>query len=67
MIQIGKDIRVEAKEYKGKFYVHLRRWYEKDGEWLPGAKGISLSMDEWKELVEKFSGICEDVTKETKE
>jgi hypothetical protein len=64
MIQIGKDIRIEANEYKGKFYIHIRRYYEKDGEWLPGAKGIALNESEWKEFLDKYQEICDDVKKE---
>lgn len=63
MIQIGKDIRVEASEYKGKFYVGIRRWYEKDGEWLPGNKGISMTQDEWNEFLEHFADIKSDIDK----
>lgn len=61
MIQIGKDIRIEASEYKGKFYIGIRRWYEKDGEWLPGNKGINLTEAEWNELLEHFEEIKMDI------
>lgn len=64
MVQIGKDIRVEASEYKGRFYVSIRKWYEKEGEWKPSPKGITMSMDEWMELVGKFDEIKADVVKE---
>ena len=61
MIQIGKDIRIEASEFKGKFYIGIRRWYEKDGEWLPGNKGINVTEAEWKEIVENFDKIKADI------
>jgi len=63
MIQIGKDIRVEEKEFNGKSYIHIRRWYEKDGEMLPGAKGISLTEEEWSEFSSKFDDIKNDINK----
>jgi len=61
MIQIGKDIRIEASEFKGKFYIGIRRWYEKDGEWLPGNKGINLTEAEWNEMLEHFEEIKADI------
>lgn len=61
MVNIGsRNIRVSAQEWKGRFMVHIRSYYEKDGEMLPG-KGIALSMDEWKEFQEKFEEIKEDI------
>ena len=64
MIDIGsRNIRVSAQEWKGNFMVHIRSYYEKDGEMLPG-KGIALKMEEWNEFVEKFDEIREDIKKE---
>ena len=67
MIQIGKDVRVEASEYKGKFYINIRRWYEADGEWKPGNKGIALTISEWKEFIDKLEDIYIDIREETAE
>jgi hypothetical protein len=63
MIEInnGKGlIRVQKNEYKGKYYIDIRKFYEdKDsGEWLPTKKGISIPID----LAQK---IIEAITKET--
>ena len=33
--------------FKGKAMVNIREYFEKDGEWLPTKKGISLTKDSW--------------------
>lgn len=37
-------------EFRGKIYVDVREYYEKDGEMLPGKKGISLTVEQWEKL-----------------
>ena len=67
MVEIGKrNIRVYTQEYKGRWYVHIRTWYEKDGEMRPG-KGAALNMDEWREFVEQFPAIKEMINQEADE
>ena len=64
MITIGKrNIRVQAQEYKGRFFIHIRQWFEKDGEMLPG-KGIALNVEEWIEFKERFEDIVEMIESE---
>lgn len=60
MIEIGNDIRVEVSEFKGKKYIGIRKWYEKDGKMLPG-KGISMTPEAWNEFVSKWDEIKKDV------
>ncbi|EPX71442.1 transcription coactivator PC4 [Schizosaccharomyces octosporus yFS286] len=39
--------RVTLSDFRGTTYVHIREYYEKDGEMLPGKKGIALNPNEW--------------------
>jgi hypothetical protein len=43
--------RVTVSTYRGKVRVDIREYYQDEGEWKPGRKGISLGMDQWGELV----------------
>ena len=42
--------RAEVSVFKGKQYVGIREYYEKDGQQLPGKKGISLPADQFATL-----------------
>ncbi|KAJ0175667.1 hypothetical protein K1T71_008826 [Dendrolimus kikuchii] len=42
---------VKLREFKGKMYVDIREFYEKNGELLPGKKGISMTPDQWRKLL----------------
>lgn len=43
--------------------VDLREYYQKDGNWLPGSKGLSLTEDQWNVLVSKMVDISEALIK----
>jgi hypothetical protein len=45
---LTKNKRVSISSFKGKAMVNIREFWEKDGEWLPTKKGISLTKDVWK-------------------
>ncbi|KAL4590433.1 hypothetical protein LXL04_003362 [Taraxacum kok-saghyz] len=47
---VSKNRRVSVRNWQGKVFVDIREFYMKDGKQMPGKKGISLSMDQWKEL-----------------
>ena len=61
MIQIGKDIRIDSTEFKGKEYVVIRRYYNDNGEMKPGRQGINLKREEWQEICDRFEEIKEHV------
>ncbi|MCL7027951.1 hypothetical protein MKW94_015960 [Papaver nudicaule] len=48
--EISKNRRVSVRNWQGKIVVDIREFYTKDGQELPGKKGISLTMDQWNVL-----------------
>jgi len=56
-VQISKLKFARLNEFKGKKYVDIRNFYEKDGKRMPTGKGISLNLDEW----EKFKGLISEI------
>lgn len=53
----GSSRRVAVSEFKGKVYVGVREFYEKDGQSLPGAKGLSMTVDQWRRLVDGIPAV----------
>ncbi|KAL4869960.1 hypothetical protein BDV12DRAFT_166727 [Aspergillus spectabilis] len=49
--EINKSRRLTISAFRGKVMVSLREYYEKDGEQLPGKKGISLPIDQFSTLL----------------
>lgn len=60
VISEKKNIKIQAQKWKGNWKIHIRQWYEKDGEELPG-KGITLSVEEWAKFIENFELIKEEI------
>lgn len=54
---LDKNRVVKVRSFKGKAYIDIREYYLKDGEMLPGKKGISLSPVQWKKLLENVDEI----------
>ncbi|KAK1141372.1 hypothetical protein N8T08_009163 [Aspergillus melleus] len=55
--EISKMRRVTISTFRGKTMVNIREYYEKDGQELPGKKGISLPLDQFASLVTLLPGI----------
>ncbi|XP_055705217.1 RNA polymerase II transcriptional coactivator [Phlebotomus papatasi] len=51
---------VKINEFRGRQMVDIREYYEKDGELLPGKKGISLTPLQWKKLL----GLGDEINKQ---
>jgi len=49
--------RVGVSEFKGQNLIGIREYYEKDGEHLPGKKGISLTVDQYKAFLKAIPEI----------
>ncbi|XP_055625761.1 RNA polymerase II transcriptional coactivator [Toxorhynchites rutilus septentrionalis] len=59
--QLDRNRKVTVSEFKNKVYVNVREYYEKDGKQLPGKKGISLTVSQWKKLLESADEINEKI------
>ncbi|XP_028162260.1 RNA polymerase II transcriptional coactivator [Ostrinia nubilalis] len=57
----GKKL-VKVREFKGKVYVDVREFYEKNGDLLPGKKGISLTPEQWRKLLSLGDEINETIS-----
>ncbi|KAL4903740.1 hypothetical protein BDW74DRAFT_38956 [Aspergillus multicolor] len=55
--EISKMRRVTISSFRGKAMVSIREYYEKNGEELPGKKGISLPIDQFSALLTLLPGI----------
>ncbi|GAB1606128.1 hypothetical protein Ahia01_000895200, partial [Argonauta hians] len=50
MFQLSKMRYATVSEFRGKVLIGIREYYEADGELRPGKKGISLNVEQWKNL-----------------
>ncbi|KAJ5122858.1 RNA polymerase II transcriptional coactivator KELP [Penicillium atrosanguineum] len=55
--EISKMRRVTISSFRGKNMVNVREYYEKDGQELPGKKGISMPMDQFSALIKLLPDI----------
>ncbi|CAG8972495.1 hypothetical protein HYALB_00001186 [Hymenoscyphus albidus] len=49
--------RVEISEFKNMKLINIREFYEKNDEYLPGKKGISLTVDQYKAFLKAIPEI----------
>lgn len=61
MIPLGKNKFVTVREFRGKTLIDIREYFEKDGQLLPGKKGISLSREQYTDLKKMLSEIDEKI------
>ena len=50
--------KVTISSFKGKVFVDIREWYEKEGVLAPGQKGLSLAPEQWAKLREALPALA---------
>ena len=58
-----EEFRFSITTFKGREYAEIRIFYEKDGDYFPSKKGITVALDTWKEFrdaVEKLEDALEE-------
>lgn len=59
-ISVGREeIRVGVNTFKSNAYVYVRRFYQKDNEWFPTRKGVSIRVERVDDLVELVEQLAE--------
>ncbi|KAL1886984.1 hypothetical protein Cpir12675_006778, partial [Ceratocystis pirilliformis] len=48
---LSEKRKITLSEFKGATYVNIREYYDKDGVELPGKKGISLNLEQYRTLM----------------
>ncbi|MCX7787064.1 MAG: transcriptional coactivator p15/PC4 family protein [Spirochaetes bacterium] len=49
--KVREPIFVSLSSFKKSKYLDIRKYYEKDGQWLPSQKGITLHGEQFAELL----------------
>ena len=53
----GAARRVTVEQFKGNTMISFREFYQKDGQWLHGKKGINLTVPQWQTLYANLDGL----------
>ncbi|KAI9449411.1 transcriptional Coactivator p15-domain-containing protein [Lactarius psammicola] len=56
-VDLGKKKRVTVRSFKGITLIDIREYYGSEGDEKPGKKGISLSVEQWKSLMQASGAI----------
>ena len=59
-IPLGKNRCVYFVKYHNRLWIHIRQYYENCGILMPGFRGVSLNIQEWKMLKENLDLIGEN-------
>ncbi|KAK6503288.1 hypothetical protein TWF481_008315 [Arthrobotrys musiformis] len=59
--ELGKDRRATVSEFRGNVLVSIREYYEKDGKYFPGKKGISMSLEQFNQLIRVLPALEEAI------
>ncbi|EEH08666.1 conserved hypothetical protein [Histoplasma capsulatum G186AR] len=54
---ISRLRRLTVSSFKGRILVSVREYYEKDGQELPGKKGISMPLDQFNTLIQLIPNV----------
>lgn len=57
VIVLENQRQVHVKQFRGHKTVDIREYYQRNGKVLPGKKGITLSVNQWKQLMAKADEI----------
>lgn len=64
---VREPIFVNLSRFKNSRYLDIRKFYEKDGEWKPSAKGITIHGDQLDELLHILTENREEIEAWTKQ
>lgn len=58
---IREPIIIKLSSFKNSKYLDIRKYYDKDGEWCPTSKGVTLQRDQIKELLQIIADHGNDI------